>query len=66
MPPYKMLTKDTLKEIFTGIKKLMKLKIVEFIKVPKYDEISVKNLYDKLIALDGMVEYFPSSYPKGR
>ena len=37
-----------------------------FIDVLKYDELSVKNLQDKLMALDNMASYFPSSYPKGR
>ena len=39
---------------------------IMFIEVPKYDEISVKNLYDKLIKLDGMSKHFPSNYAKGR
>ena len=34
--------------------------------VPKYDELSVKNLFKKLLALDNMDKYFPSAYPKGR
>ena len=55
-----------LKEIFAGDKKLFKLSDVKFISVPKYDEISVKNLYSKLIELEGMKQYFPSKYAKGR
>ena len=43
-----------IKEIFCGEKKLMKLREVKFITMPKYDELSVKNLYDKLIELEGM------------
>ena len=61
-----MCTRDTLKEIFAGKKKLFKLKDVKFIAVPKYDEISVKKLYNKLIELDNMKDYFPNKYPKGR
>jgi len=34
--------------------------------VTKYDELSVKNLYDKFMTLPGMIEYFPTKYPKGR
>ena len=34
--------------------------------VPKFDELSVKGLYYKLLSLPGMVEYFPDKYPKGR
>ena len=44
----------------------MKKKDVMFIEVPKYDELSVKNLYPKLIALAGMDSYFPAKFPKGR
>ena len=39
---------------------------VKFINVTKYDELSVKRLYDEFIALEGMKFYFPDKYPKGR
>ena len=45
---------------------MMKLAMVKFISVPKSDELSVKNLYDKLVQLEGMAQFFPDSYPKGR
>ena len=61
-----MFTKDYAKEIFRGKKKLLKRKDVQFIKVVKYDELSVKGLYDKFMTLDGMIDYFPAIYPKGR
>ena len=41
-----MINKDMLKEILSGNKALLKLKDVRFIQVPRYDEISVKNLYN--------------------
>ena len=46
MPSYEMFTKDFAKEVFSGQKALLKLKEVKFIAVTKYDELSVKNLYD--------------------
>lgn len=61
-----MFTKDYAKEIFSEQKQLIKKKNVMFIDVIKYDELSVKNLYNKLMALDNMLLYFPSTYPKGR
>ena len=61
-----MLNKGWMKEIFAGRKKLFKRIKVDFIDVPKYDEISVKALYDKLITFEGMSFYFPVKYPKGR
>jgi hypothetical protein len=61
-----MCTKDMLKGIFAGNKKLIKSKDIKYISTPRYDEISVKHLYDKLLMLEGMAEHFPSKYGKGR
>ena len=61
-----MFTKDYAKKIFGEQKLLIRKKHVQFIDVPKYDELSVKNLYDKLITLGDMRMYFPDTYPKGR
>ena len=61
-----MFTKDYAKYIFAEKNALIKKVHVQFIDVPKYDELSVKNLYEKLIKLDGMERYFPTKYPKGR
>ena len=64
--PYEYMNKDFLKEIFKGEKSLLKKSHIMFIETPKYDEISVRNLYDKLIKLDGMSQHFPTKYAKGR
>ena len=40
-----MINKDYLKDIFAERKKLMKLVDVKLVVVPKYDEISVKNIF---------------------
>ena len=61
-----MFTKDYAKDIFSEKKLLIKKKNVLYVEVPKFDELSVKNLYDKLLALDNMSKYFPDQYPKGR
>ena len=66
MMPAEMFTKDFQKKLFAGEKKLMKLKDLKLISAPKYDEISVKNLYPTLIKLPGMADYFPDEYTKGR
>ena len=39
---------------------------VRFINPPSYDETSVVHIYDKVVAMKGMSELFPDSYPKGR
>lgn len=44
-----MFTKDYFKEVLAGRKNLIKISDVKFISVVKYDELSVKNLYDKLL-----------------
>ena len=61
-----MFTKDFAKEVFEGKKRLMKRRDVIEVEVTRFDELSVKNLYDKFIELDGMSLYFPTKYPKGR
>ena len=61
-----MFTKEFQKALFAGKKKLLKMGCVNWINVPKYDELSVKNLYDKFILLEGMIDYFPNKYCKGR
>lgn len=61
-----MFTKDFAKEIFRGEKKLIKRRDLKSIDVPKFDELSVKHLYDKFLSLPMMNQYFPSKYPKGR
>ena len=61
-----MFTKDFAKALLQGQKKLIKRREAKFIKVTKYDELSVKNLYDDFMSLDGMKDYFPDKYPKGR
>jgi hypothetical protein len=39
---------------------------VKQVDVKKYDELSVKNLYDDFMKLEGVKKYFPEKYPKGR
>ena len=61
-----MCTKDWLKEVLSGEKDLLKMSELRTIKVKKYDELSVKHLYEELLQLEGMADYFPSRYPEGR
>ena len=66
MPSYEMFTREFAKEVLRGDKKLLKRSEVKWVEVMKYDELSVKQLYDKLLALPMMKDYFPNKYPKGR
>ena len=61
-----MFTKDFAKEVFSGRKRLLKMREIKFINVTKYEELSVKNLYDNFLSLEGMHFFFPDKYPKGR
>ena len=66
MPNYEMFTKDFAKEVFAGRKRLLRMNEVKFVNVTRYEELSVKNLYDKFLSLEGMKFYFPDKYAKGR
>ena len=66
MPPKNMLTPPFLKQIMKNEKKLLKAAEVRHCNPPRYDEISVANLYDKCIKMENMSFYFPDQYPKGR
>ena len=48
MPPEKQVNKDFMRQVLTGEKKLLKKNKVNYIHVPAYDELSVKNLWDDL------------------
>ena len=39
---------------------------VRFCNPPAFDEIGVRALYDKVLKLPGMAQYFPDKLPKGR
>ena len=61
-----MVTKDFLKMVLREEKDLLKMDEVRFCNPPAFDEIGVKALYDKVMAMPNMAKYFPSKYPKGR
>ena len=61
-----MINKDYLKDIFAERKKLMKLADVKLVVVPKYDEISVKNIWPMIKEDPVLMQYFPDTFPKGR
>ena len=66
MPPFEMITKDFLRELYKENKDLLKVNQVDMITVPRYDEISVSSLYEECIKLQHMAQFFPDVYPKGR
>ena len=64
MLPYHQVTKDFLKDVLQGKKNLLKMDQVKFVNVPAFDEIGVKYVYQKVLQLDGMAQYFPDKFPK--
>ena len=65
MLPYKMVTRDFLKDVLQGKKKLLKMSEVSFINPPLFDEIAVKHLYKDVSKLPLIMDYFPNEFPKG-
>ena len=61
-----LITKDYLKQIFAGEKKLKKKYEITGCNPARYDEISVAQLYEPCVKMPGMAQYFPDKYPKVR
>ena len=61
-----MITAPFLKQVLKGEKKLQKAGNMNICNPPRYDEISVVQLYEKCMELPEMKDYFPDAYPKGR
>lgn len=61
-----MFNKDFLKQVFANEKKLMKLSDLRTVVVPKFDELSVKNMFSLIQQDADVMVYFPDKYPKGR
>ena len=64
--PEKHVTKDYMKAIIAGRKHLLGKQEVKHVELRKFDEVSVKAMYPKLLEHDELKPYFPDSYPKGR
>ena len=56
------MNKDFLKDVLTGAKKLMKKKEVDYISVPDWQELSVKNLWRDLKDDENFNVYFHDEY----
>ena len=59
------MTKEFLKHVFAGRKKLLKLSDVKHIIVPKYDELSVKLLFPHLKNDPVFMLYLPDRFANG-
>ena len=61
-----MCNKDFIRAVVSGKKKMLKLKDVRFICVPKYDELSIKNIFHQFRQYPEVMLYLPDEYPAGR
>ena len=66
VPPDSCTNKDFLREVLAGHKKLLKMSEVKWINPPKYDEISVANLYPKFKDDAKVAVYLPTKLAKGK
>ena len=60
------MTKDFLKDVLAGRKDLLHKSVVQEIKVPKYDELSVSALWPQFSKDENFTKYFAAAYPKGK
>jgi hypothetical protein len=61
-----MVNKDFLKDVLAERKKLLKLTEVRQVAVPKYDELSVRNIFPLISKDPQVMQFMPDIYPKGR
>ena len=61
-----MITKDWLKLVFAGKKRLLEMNEVSRVNVPAYDELSVTNLWKDASLDPEFMQFMPDSFPKGK
>ena len=66
VPPVTQINRDFIKGVLAGEKKLMPLKDVKWVTVPKFEELSVENVMTVMQGNEEFMAYFPDRLPKGR
>ena len=61
-----MLNKDYLRLLLLDKKKLMPIKDVHTVNVPKYDELSVRTIFPLKVDDPDFMAYFPDKTPQNR
>jgi len=61
-----MITKDWLKLVFVGKKKLLEMNEVQRVNVKSYDELSVINLWPEISNDPEFMVFMPDTFPKGK
>ena len=66
VPPEKMLNRDFIKQLLTEEKKLLELREVRHVQVPRYDELSVKKFWPLMHPDAAFMRYMPDPTKDGR
>jgi len=61
-----MINRDFVKAILAGQKRLLPLKDVKRVTVPKYEELSVEKMFPIVNRDPQVMSYFPDALPKNR
>ena len=65
MPPADNITKEFLKGVFNEEKDLIPMSELRLANMPRYDEISVKNVWPEVRKFPEVMKYLPNSVRKG-
>ena len=66
MPRESSVNKDFFRQVLSGEKSLLKIADVKFVQIPRFDELSVKNLFPRFKDDVEVMKYLPSTVPKGK
>ena len=66
VPPEKMLNRDFMKQLLAEEKRLLELRAVQQVNMPRYDELSVKKFWPLMQKDAIFMEYLPDPTPDGR
>ena len=66
VPPEKMLNKDFMRQLLKEEKKLLELRAVQHVNMPRYDELSVKKFWPLMQTDAAFMLYLPDPAPDGR
>ena len=61
-----MFNKDMMRSLLNDEKKIFSMAEIRPINVPKYDELSVKNIYPSIKDDAELMQYFPDQLPENR
>ena len=66
VPPMSTVNRDFVRAVLQGEKKLLKNSEKRSVNVPKYDELSVKNIFPKFKRDPKVMQYLQDEYPANR